>query len=245
MMACTNASGEQTMDDDDEYSPSPADIAQEEEEEPLMMANAQRWDNFLALVHSLSREWPQGAPDTDDYRKGRAVEAFNVGAVVANDLLELKPTMESWVPHILCFIVPRQMVDLGDPQRRACDACESYGAMLKKIIKHSTCRRRITGTGQTVQHGMKASEGATGRRWKQAFTVGFVQQAFTRACVRESLQHGVANSPFCQRSDRTRTTAGKVTSYHKFVEEGQAPPPSVAAAAKVEGARAVAAFAQA
>ena len=27
------------------------------------------------------------------------------------------------------------MVKLGDPARRSCDACESFGAMLKKIIK--------------------------------------------------------------------------------------------------------------
>eukprot|EP00965_Chrysotila_dentata_P123635 4087284-Pleurochrysis_carterae.AAC.1 len=62
---------------------------------------------------------------------------------VATDLYELKPTLQSWVPHIAVFIVPRQTLLLGDPSRRSCDACESLGAVLKKKIKHLTCRRRI------------------------------------------------------------------------------------------------------
>ena len=49
---------------------------------------------------------------------------------------------------LVLFIVPRQMVSLGDPTRRSCDACESFGAMVKKLIKHSTCRRRL-GTVRT------------------------------------------------------------------------------------------------
>ena len=73
----------------------------------------------------------------------RALETFNLALPVCHDLKELKPTGITWVPHILLFIVPRQMVSLGDPSRRSCDACESFGAMVKKIIKHATCRRRI------------------------------------------------------------------------------------------------------
>ena len=113
-----------------------------------MLANASRWDNFLALVAAFQAPWPQGAADTDEYRKERALEAFNVALLVCHDLHELKPTGITWVPHILLFIVPRQMVSLGDPTRRSCDACESFGAMVKKLIKHSTCRRR-TGSVRT------------------------------------------------------------------------------------------------
>lgn len=120
-------------------------IAQEEEEEPLMLANAARWDRFLDLVVAVQAPWPQGEADTDEYRKSRALELFNLALPVCRDLKELKPTGITWVPHILLFIVPRQMVSLGDPARRSCDACESFGAMVKKIIKHATCRRR-TGT---------------------------------------------------------------------------------------------------
>jgi hypothetical protein len=51
-------------------------------------------------------------------------------------LPELKSTLLTWKLHILCFIVPRQLVELGDAARRSCDACESFGAMVKKLIKH-------------------------------------------------------------------------------------------------------------
>ena len=108
-----------------------------------MMANAARWDRFLALVAAAQAPWPQGEADTDEYRKSRALEFFNLAATVFIDLKELKPTGITWVPHIMLFVVPRQMVSLGDPTRRSCDACESFGAMVKKLIKFSTCRRRI------------------------------------------------------------------------------------------------------
>ena len=108
-----------------------------------MMANAARWDRFLALVAATQEPWPQGEGDTDDYRKGRALKFFNLVLPVCQDLKELKPTGITWVPHILLFVVPHQMVSLGDPVRRSCDACESFGAMVKKLIKHSTCRRRL------------------------------------------------------------------------------------------------------
>jgi len=145
MAECTNEEGEQEMDDDDEYEPTAEEVAQEEAEVPIMMQNAARWDRFLRLVRMLQAPWPQGDADTDEYRKSRAVELFNSASVVCRDLLELKLTMRIWVPHILLFIVPRQMLYLGDPTRRSCDACASFGAMMKKIIQHSTCRRRIDG----------------------------------------------------------------------------------------------------
>ena len=91
--------------------------------------------------------------------KGRAVEFFNTGNRVANDLLQLKPTLENWVPHVLAFIDPQQAVLLGDPTNRSCDACESFGAMLKKIIKHNTCRRSLT---DPVPQTISASLGMVG-----------------------------------------------------------------------------------
>ena len=214
-----------------------------------MLANAARWDRFMGLVVAVQAPWPQGEADTDEYRKGRALEVFNLALPVCQDLRELKPTGITWVPHILLFIVPRQMVSLGDPARRSCDACESFGAMVKKIIKHATCRRRtgtvrspflnpqphpltqptpslatmclafqihhIPSTGfplptlQAFDHSKKATAGTTARRWKQAFSVGYVQQAFTRACVRESLRHGEENAPYLQRSDIRLVSKGK------------------------------------
>ena len=217
----TNDDGDQEMDLDDEYAPTDAEIQHEEEEEPLMLNNAERWDRFLDLVRQLQKAWPQGELDTDDFRKGRALAMFNLAVPVVRDLLELKPTMLTWVPHILLYIVTRQMVFLGDPVRRSCDACESFGAMLKKIIKHATCRRRVT-TGQ-FDHGKKATAGTTARRWKQTFKVGYIEQAFKRACVRESLQHGAENADYLQRADVRRKTAGKASTYTKFVDPALAP----------------------
>ena len=173
-----------------------------------MMQNAAAWDNFLDMVRESQRPWPQGADDTDEYRKGRALAYFNCTSKVCNDLLRLKPTLLSWVPHIALFIVPRQMVFLGDPTRRSCDACESWGAMVKKLIKHTTCRRVAS---STVTH----HEGKRGCKWKQTFTVGYVQQAFERACVRESLQHGEENAAYMQRVDARRKAAGKASTTRK------------------------------
>ena len=209
MVDIQNAAGEEVMEDDDEYEPTAEEIATEEDLEPLMMQNAARWDRFIAYVRATQAPWPQGEPDTDDYRKGRAVEAFNLGCEMGNDLIELKPTLMSWVPHILAFIVPRQMVELGDPTRRSCDACESFGALVKKVIKHATCRRRVKGNAKSTVHNSKfKAEGLNYRTWTQAFNVGFVEQAFSRVCVRESLQHGEANAPFMQRKDALRTATG-------------------------------------
>ena len=201
--ALRNDQGEETMEWDDEYAPTDEEMQKENDEEPLMMQNAQTWDNFIALVAETSRPWPQGVDeDTDDYRKGRALAYFNKMAVVANDVLRLKPEMLTWVPHVALYIVPRQMVTLGDPTRRSCDACESFGAMVKKLIKHNTCRRT---TKEETEHKGKSKTKA----WKQHFSRGFLQQAFSRACVRESLQHGPENVAFLQRADARRTRTGK------------------------------------
>lgn len=48
--------------------------------------------------------------------------------------------------------------------------------------------------------------------------MGYIQQAFTRAAVRESLQHGVENAPYLQRSDLKRTRAGIATTHGKNIE---------------------------
>ena len=55
-------------------------------------------------------------------------------------------------------------------------------------------------------------------------TVGYCQQAFSRVCVRESLQHGKENAPFLQRADARRTQHGRATLSRK-VETGSPIPP--------------------
>ena len=113
----------------------------------------------------------------------------------SRDLLQLKPTLESWVPHIACFVVPRQIQWLGRSANRSADACESYGALVKHLIKDRTCRRRVKGEGSSSKHKRGNSV------WQQTFTRGYVEQAFRRCCVKEKLLHGEENQQYLQRAD--------------------------------------------
>ena len=227
MAECANDEGEQEMEYDPEYAPTDKDVEEEEGLLPTMMADAARWDRFLDYVRATQVEWPQDERDTDLYRQTRALEAFNLGNAVAIDVHELKPTMMTWVPHILCFIVPRQMVLLGDPTRRSADACEAFGAMTKKIIKHLTCRRRVS--DERTSHGAKSKvAGGADRCWTQTFKIGFIEQAFKRTCVRESLVHGEANAAYGQRRDRLRRTTGRVCRVErKFQSTTESPIPQM------------------
>eukprot|EP00965_Chrysotila_dentata_P067811 2243877-Pleurochrysis_carterae.AAC.1 len=38
------------------------------------------WDNFLAYVIAAEKPWASPENDTDEYRKARAVDFFNLGA---------------------------------------------------------------------------------------------------------------------------------------------------------------------
>ena len=70
------------IDEDDDYAPSPEEIASEEEEEPLMMQDADAWDDFLHYVQLLQTEWASPEGDTDNYRRKRGLEFFNAGASI-------------------------------------------------------------------------------------------------------------------------------------------------------------------
>jgi hypothetical protein len=150
--------------------------------------------------------------DTDEYRKGRAVQAFNASMYVSNDLLQLNPELATWVPHIGQNIYPRQLLELGDAARRSAESCESFGAKMKKTIKHLTCRRNRSSTA--TQHTSKAGKS----KWKQVFTKGYIEQAFSRGCVSESLKHGEDNRPYLQVKDARMKAAGKANVYTKFSE---------------------------
>ena len=126
----------------------------------------------------------------------RALSYANGARLCSRDLLQLKPTMLSWVPHIACNIVPRQIVELGDGSKRAADACEAYGACAKRTIKHLTCRRAI-GSG---------------------FRRGFIEQAFRRLTVRAGLIHGPENEPFLQRRDARMLCVGRSSAAHNRSE---------------------------
>jgi hypothetical protein len=120
------------------------------------------------------------------------------------DLYKLSPNLSGWVPHVLVFVVPRQVLDLGDPSKRSCDACESLGASVKQIIRQTTCRRRS-------DRGKHLHTSADGKKsWYSSFSRGYIEQAFRRVCVRSSLIHGSANSPYLQRKDHALLAKGKV-----------------------------------
>jgi hypothetical protein len=59
-------------------------------------------------------------------------------------------------------------------------------------------------------------DGGADRQWVQTFKIGYIEQAFKRTCVRESLQHGEANAAYLQRADARRTMVGKATGRVKF-----------------------------
>ena len=109
------------------------------------------------------------------------------------------------MPHIACNIVPRQIVELGDPTRRAADACESYGAVCKKTIKHLTCRRRHSAT---QLFGHRSTDGK--KLWVQTFKRGYIEQSFRRLAVRSELLHGKANVRYGQRTDYALKEKGRV-----------------------------------
>ena len=122
---------------------------------------------------------------------------------MATDIYQLNPKLAGWVVHVLCFIVPRQIVPLGDPSRRSCDACESLGASIKKVIRHLTCRRRVT-------HGQRHSARNSKKEWSATFTRGYIEQAFRRVNVRAELLHGPENAAYRQRSDIRLLEKGRV-----------------------------------
>ena len=148
------------------------------------------------------------------------------GNKLANHLIRLKPTLQSWVPHVMCFIVPRQILSLGDPTRRSTDACESFGAWLKRTIKELTCRRRVN-VGSSYTHAVKDAEGSTVKTWKQTFKRSYIEQAFSRGCVKERLGHGQENEPYLQRSDWKRILDGKTVKKYESKscgdEDGETP----------------------
>ena len=142
---------------------------------------------------------------------------------MARDIHALNPELSGWVLHVLVFIVPRQMVELGDPARRSCDACESLGAAIKKIIKHLTCRRRHS---NSAVHHHRSQDGK--RLWRQTLRKGYIQTAFERVSVRAKLVLGEENKRYLQRADYRMLEKGKIAP-GKFKAVDDVAPPTVSA----------------
>ena len=180
-----NAAGEEEMDiAGSAFAPTAEEIESEAQEPTLLRQISTYWDNFLEWTRDIEMAW---TADSDSYRQQRALSYCNRARQCSRDLLALKPTMLSWVPHIACNVVPRQIADMGDPTKRAADACESFGACCKRIIKHLTCRRERSAK----------------------FGRGYIEQAFRRVTVRASLLHGPENAPFLQRKDHKLLGTGR------------------------------------
>ena len=182
-----NAAGEEEMDlAGSAFAPTAQEVQNEMEQPSLIDELAGYWDNYLDWMRVVEEPWTD---DSDEYRKQRALAYANGARTCARDLLHLRPTMKTWVPHIACNIVPRQIVALDDSRTRRADAAESYGAVCKKLIKHLTCRR-ARGPG---------------------FSRGYIEQAFRRLVVRSDLRHGAENAPFLQRKDHVMAGTGLQT----------------------------------
>ena len=181
-----------------------------------MMNDAEKWDDFLALIDILQEKWASEADDTQAYREARAVRVFNAGTSTTIDVLpycsttiicrvkkmrdfllrcncaavkvvnnhkEFPGAHRSWVEHILLFIVPRQIVELGDPARRSCDACESLGARMKKIIKHLTARNHIRPGETASQRCATSTRTGVTTSWQRIFNVGLLDTLSRRSPV--------------------------------------------------------------
>ena len=83
---------------------------------------------FLGQLLLAEAVVPQVRVGRGRHRELRAVEAFNAGTQAGKDMKVLRPTLLSACPHVLANIVPRQMVEMGDPLRRGCDQSEAIGA---------------------------------------------------------------------------------------------------------------------
>eukprot|EP00965_Chrysotila_dentata_P148654 4908625-Pleurochrysis_carterae.AAC.1 len=65
--------------DDEDLEVTAEELAREEQEEPQMLEHAGMWDHFLDYVEAAERAWAPPESDTDEYRKERALELFNLG----------------------------------------------------------------------------------------------------------------------------------------------------------------------
>lgn len=133
--------------------------------------------------------------DTTEYRKARALEAFNATGPVMHEYKRLNPQAISACPHVALCVGPRQMVEHGDPGRRGTDHSESYGASIKDSI-HRRCLRRKKGSHATVHH-QRDKDGKVIKTWIQKpLGVSRIMQTFRDQAVREKLMREDESEPY-------------------------------------------------
>ncbi|KAL1514466.1 hypothetical protein AB1Y20_003565 [Prymnesium parvum] len=171
--------------------------------EARILLDAKAWDSFISLVHSV-RPFERDDPP---YRQERAVETFNAAASVMEHYKRLHASAQSACPHVALCVLPRQMVEHGDPNRRATDHSESYGASIKDGI-HRRCLRRKKAV-ESVTHRRRDSNGLIIKSWTQrGLGVSRVMQAFRDMSVRECLLREEESVPYLLRKHYDLATVG-------------------------------------
>jgi len=196
--ACSKAD-EETFDwegDGEDEDEQELEDGEDEDAVARMLRDAKSWDSFARLVYSVR----SFTSDSEDYyRKERAVECFNAAAEVLSEYKRLSPAAQSACPHVALCVLPRQMVEHGDPTRRGTDHSESYGAAIKDGI-HRRCLRRKKATERSTHH-RRDKEGKIVKTWTQApLGVSRVMQTFRDQCVRERLIRDEESVPYLLRT---------------------------------------------
>ena len=106
---------------------------------------------------------------------------------------ELPGAHRSWVEHISYCSCYRGRLSRSATHAGALVMHVSHlGLASRKLSSISTCRRNLQ---------PKQTRAQADAAWRSSFTVGWVEQAFKRIVVEESLQHGEENREYMLRED--------------------------------------------
>ena len=152
-------------------------------------------------------------------------------SVCGHDMKALRGgTFISAIPHVMAYIVPRQMVTDGDPNRRCCEQSEAIGVDLKFDL-HKRCARN-----HTTKRVTRNARGEIVKEWRAKLRISRVMQVptrpfarprprlrshalmgshgaraqvFNRSCLRENLRRDEASTVYLQRRDHRIKRTGK------------------------------------
>ena len=173
---------------------------------PRILLDAKAWDDFTGLSYSV-RPFER---DDQQYRQKRGVETFNAAGLVMAQYKRLQPGAVSACPHVALVVLPRQMVEHGDPGRRGTDHSESYGASIKDGI-HRRCLRRKKAT-EASTHKRRGPDGAILKTWTQRpLAVSRIMQTYRDMAVRERLLRDEESIPYLLRKHYGLKTTGFAT----------------------------------
>ena len=111
---------------------------------------------------------------------------------------------------MLANVVPRQIVEMGDPLRRGCDQSEAVGANMKSTIHRRVSRNKIDGKAR--KHTRRTAGGAVEKEWTQkALKVSRVMQAFRAECVRERIIRDPRSAEYLQRKHCRLLSQGRAS----------------------------------